>query len=137
MKCFILFQASNQYVTQQPTASSFVVATTPTITAKNNTVASSFYPENSTVMTTQNIRLPTVPVPSTSVFSGLSQPQQQQTVTSANTQNYLFTTTLPQQSAFNMSVVHTNNASELINRIPMSTPVSNTDVLQQYLNIPK
>ena len=126
-------------MTQQPTASSFVVATTPTITAKNNTVASSFYPENSTtVRTTQNIRLPTVPVPSTSVFSGLSQPQQQQTVTSANTQNYLFTTTLPQQSAFNMSVVqHTNNASELINRIPMSTPVSNSDVLQQYLNIPK
>lgn len=157
-------QNSNQYVSQQlqqqpsnslvaTPATNYIVAT-PSTAAKNNSASvmgSAYYQDNNS--SSQNIRLPTVPVPTSSVYSsGMSPVISQQTAAAAvavsNTQNYLFATTMPQQvsssspssSAFNMSVGHakttSNNAAvSHINRNPV-TNTGNVDMFQ-FLNIPK
>ena len=141
---------------QQQTSTNYVVATP--MPAKSNTnmgvhvTGSNYFPgatndnnsANNIRTTTQNIRLPTVPVPSTSVFSSgiispassviSSSPQQQNT-----TQNYMFTSNIQPAHQNNQISSQPNFNMSMVNAKPTTNNVSNSnaDLFQQYLNIPK
>ena len=141
---------------QQQTSTNYVVATP--MPAKSNTnmgvvSGSNYFPasDNNSAnirpgigTSTQNIRLPTVPVPSTSVFSSgiISQPpsvsissQQQNT-----TQNYMFTSNIQPAHQNNQISSQPNFSMSVVNAKPTTTnnvSNSNADLFQQYLNIPK
>merc|ERR1719273_1032220 len=89
----------------------------------------SYFPENSL---SSVIRLPTVPIPTTSMFSSMTPVISQATAT----QNYLFTN-LPQHSTqpnFDQLIQTKMIAGSAGNR----TPVSNSnDAFQQFMNMPK
>jgi len=84
--------------------------------------------------TAASIRLPTVPVPTTSMFSSMP------VISQAATQNYLFTS-LPQHSSqptFDVAMLQAKpigaNPGLAGNRIPVS---NSNDTFQQFLNLPK
>ena len=135
---------------QQQTSTNYVVATP--MPAKSNTTnmvsGSNYFPaaDNNSAnirTSTQNIRLPTVPVPSTSVFStGIISPtpsvissQQQQNTT----QNYMFTSNIQPAHQNNQISSQPNFNMSMVNAKPTTNNVSNSnaDLFQQYLNIPK
>ena len=135
---------------QQQTSTNYVVATP--MPAKSNTTnmvsGSNYFPaaDNNSAnirTSTQNIRLPTVPVPSTSVFStGIISPtpsvissQQQQNTT----QNYMFTSNIQPAHQNNQISSQPNFSMSVVNAKPATNNVSNSnaDLFQQYLNIPK
>ena len=90
----------------------------------------SYFPENSL---SSVIRLPTVPIPTTSMFSSMTPVISQ----ASATQNYLFTN-LPQHSTqpnFDQLIQTKMIAGSAGNR---GTPVSNSnDAFQQFMNMPK
>lgn len=91
------------------------------------------------VASSSSIRLPTVPVPTTSMFSTIS--QSVISPAAVGTQNYLFTS-LPQHSTqpnFDMSLLQTKpiSSSPQQSRIPVSSSQDQNFHLNQFMNLPK